>query len=87
MGDKEWLQLSKERLLSPDNKSKVFKYGPFEILENVGDNAYIFSLPTCMHIHLVVNVENMILNEPSMLDQEEEQVLCFVEYLAPNAQT
>jgi hypothetical protein len=40
-----------------------------------------------MHIYLVVNVENMKLYEPSMLDQEtEEQVLPTIEDLAPEAQ-
>jgi len=39
-----------------------------------------------MHIYSFVNVENLKLYEPSMLDQEEEQVLHFVEDLAPDAQ-
>jgi hypothetical protein len=39
-----------------------------------------------MHIYSVVNVENLKLYEPSMLDQEEEQVLPSVEDLAPDAQ-
>jgi hypothetical protein len=33
-----------------------------------------------------VNVENLKLYNPSMLDQEEEQVLPSIEYLAPDAQ-
>lgn len=45
----------------------------------MGDNAYGFSLPPYMHIFLVVNVENWKLYEPSMLDQEEEHVVPFVE--------
>jgi hypothetical protein len=39
-----------------------------------------------MHIYSVVNVENLKLYEPSMLDQEEEQVLPSIEDLAPDAQ-
>ena len=40
-----------------------------------------------MHIYLVVNVENLKLYEPSMLDQETEvQVLPTIEDLAPEAQ-
>jgi len=38
-----------------------------------------------MHIYSIVNVENLKLNEPSMLDQEE-QVQPTIEYLAPDAQ-
>jgi hypothetical protein len=36
-----------------------------------------------MHIYSVVNVENLKLYEPSMLDQEEEQVVPSIEDLAP----
>lgn len=39
-----------------------------------------------MHIYLVVNVENLKLCEPSMLDQEEQQVLPSMEDLALDAQ-
>ena len=47
--------------------------------------AYRFSLPPYTCIHSVENVENLKLYEPSMLDQEEEQVLPTTEDLAPNA--
>jgi hypothetical protein len=39
-----------------------------------------------MNIYLVVNVENLKLYDPSMLDQGEERVLPSVEDLAPDAQ-
>jgi len=51
----------------------------------VGDNAYKLSLPPYTCIYSVENVENLKLYEPSMLDQEEEQVLPTTEDLAPNA--
>ena len=38
-----------------------------------------------MHIYSVMNVENLKIYEPSILDQEEERVLPTVEDLAPNA--
>ena len=60
--------------------------GPFEVLKKVGDNAYRLSLPPYMHIYSVVNVENLKLDDPSMLDQEEEKVLPSIEELAPDAQ-
>ena len=46
-------------------------FKPIEIVENVGENAYRLSVLPYMHIYLVVNLENMKLYEPSMLDQEE----------------
>jgi len=59
MGEKVWLQLNKERLQGPSNKIKALKYGPFEILEKVGDNAHRLNLPTYMCIYSVVNVDNL----------------------------
>jgi hypothetical protein len=53
-------------------KIKSLQYRPFEILDKVGDNAYILSLPPYMHIYLVVNVDNLKIYKPSMLDQEDE---------------
>jgi hypothetical protein len=55
-------------------------------LEKVGDNSYKLNLPPYMCIYSVVNVENLKLYEPSMLDQEEEQVLPSIEDLALDAQ-
>jgi hypothetical protein len=71
VGDRIWLQLNKERLEGPSKKIKDLWYGPFEVVEKVGDNSYRFSLPPYMHIYSVVNVENLKLYEPPMLDQED----------------
>jgi hypothetical protein len=68
VGDKVWLQLSKEILQDPSKKIKDIWYGCFEVLDKVGDNAYKLSIPPFMHIYLVVNVEHLKLYEPSMLD-------------------
>ena len=85
VGDKVWLQLNKERLQGSGKKIKALRYGPFEIMEKVGDNAYQLSLSSYMHIYSVVNVENLKLCEPSMLDEEKEQVLPSAEDLPPDA--
>ncbi len=66
MGDRVWLQLNNDKLQGPSKKIKVVRYGPFGILEMVGDNAYQLNLPPYMHIYLVVNVEKYILYEPSV---------------------
>ena len=73
-------------LQGPGKKIKALRYGLFEILEKVCDNAYQLNLTPYMHIYSIVNVENLKLYEPSMLDQEEEHVLPYVEDLAPDAQ-
>jgi hypothetical protein len=80
-----WLQLNKERLQGHNKKIKDLRYGPFEILEKVGDNVYRLGIPPYMSIYSIVNVENLKLHEPSMLDQEEEQILPSIENLAPCA--
>jgi hypothetical protein len=61
-------------------------YVPFDVLEKVGENSYTLILPAYMRIYSIVNVENIKLCEPSMLDLEEEQVLPSIEDLAPDAQ-
>jgi hypothetical protein len=87
VGDKFWLQLNKERLQGPGMKIKAMWYGPFEVMEKVGDNAYRLNIPWYMCIYSVVNVENLKLYEPYMLDQgTEEQFLPTIEDLAPKAQ-
>ena len=48
--DRVWLQLNKEMLHGPSKNIKALWYHPFEVLENVGDNAYKLSLPPYMHI-------------------------------------
>ena len=60
--------MNNEILQDPHKKIKALRYGPFDILEKLGDNAYILSLPPYMHIYLVVNVENLKLYDPSILD-------------------
>jgi len=64
--------LIKGRIQGPDKKIKDFWYGPFDILERVGDDAYKFIIHPYMHIYSYVNVESIKLYDPSMLDQEEE---------------
>jgi hypothetical protein len=68
VGAKIWLQLNKERLQGPIKKIKALQYGPFEVLEKVGDNTYKLSLPPYMRIYSVVNVDNLKLYDPSMMD-------------------
>jgi hypothetical protein len=55
-------------------------------VKKVVDNSYIFNLPPYMHIYSAMNMENLKLYEPSMLDQEEEYVLPSIKDLAPDAQ-
>jgi len=40
-------------------KLKPIRYGPFKVLEKIGENAFHLDFPSYMHIYLVVNVENL----------------------------
>lgn len=56
------------------------------MLEKVADKTYKLILPPHMHIFSVMNVENIKLYRPSMLDQEEEHVLPYLEDFLPYSQ-
>lgn len=72
VGDRVWLHLNKKRLKGPCNKIKALQYGHFEIMEKVRDNSHRLNTPPYMCIYSIVNVENLKLYEPSMLDKVEE---------------
>jgi hypothetical protein len=44
----------------------------FQILEKVHNNSYRLNIPPYMCIYTIVNVDNLQLYEPSMLDEDEE---------------
>ncbi|XP_059070324.1 uncharacterized protein LOC131859999 [Cryptomeria japonica] len=55
-------------------KLKPIRYGPFEILEKIGTNAFRLNLPPYMQIYSVVNVENLKLYEPPVIFEEEATI-------------
>ena len=54
-------------------KLKPIRYGPFKILEKIGENAFHLDFPAYMHIYSVVNAEKLRLYEPSLIEDPEEQ--------------
>ena len=40
VGDRVWLHITKERMKGEGKKLKPIRYGPFEILEKIGTNAF-----------------------------------------------
>ena len=52
---------------------KQIRYGPFKILDKIGENAFRLDLPAYMKICSVVNVENLRLYEPSLIEDPKEQ--------------
>jgi hypothetical protein len=51
---------------------KPIRYGPFKILEKIGNNAFRLDFPPYMQMYAVVNVENLnlILYEPPLIDDK-----------------
>ena len=54
-------------------KLKPIRYGPFRILEKIGENYFHLDLPAYVHIYLIVNVDCLRLFEPSMIKDPKEQ--------------
>ena len=73
VGDKFWLYIRKEILQGEGKKLKPIHYGPFKILEKIGTNAFKLDFPH-MQIYYVVNVENLRLFEPPLIDDQGEHV-------------
>ena len=74
VGDEFWLYISKERLQGEGKNLKPIRYGPFKILEKIGNNAFKLDFPPYMKIYYIVNVENLILLEPPLIDDQGEHV-------------
>jgi hypothetical protein len=62
VGDEFWIYIRKERLKGEGKKLKPIRYGPFKILEKY------------MQMYAVVNVENLRLYEPPLIDDQGEHV-------------
>ena len=63
---------------------KPIHYGPFKIIRQVGNNAFQLDFPSYMKMYLVVNVENLHLYEPPLIDDQGSDVqLLSIEYFSP----
>ena len=73
VGDQVWLYIRKDRMRGEGKKLKPIRYGPFKILEKIGENAFHLDLPAYMHIYSVVNADSLRLFEPSLIENPKEQ--------------
>ena len=53
---------------------KPIRYGPFKIIDKIGNNAFHLDLPPYMQMYAVVNVENLRLFEPPLIKEQGEHV-------------
>src|ERR1700733_5347798 len=73
VGDQVWLYISKDKMQSEGKKLKPIRYGPFKILEKIGENVFHLDLPAYMNIYSVVNADCLRLFEPSLIEDPKEQ--------------
>ena len=66
--------ISKDRLQGEGKNIKTIRYGPSKILEKIDNNAFKLDLSPYMKIYFVVNVENLRLFEPHLIDDQGEHV-------------
>lgn len=84
VGDQVWRHISKDKMQVEGKKLKPIRYGPFKILEKIGENAFRLDLPADIHIYSVVNSDSLRLFEPSLIeDLEEKSQLPSIDYLLP----
>jgi hypothetical protein len=67
--DRVWLLLDKQPFKGQHHKLHPLRYGPYTVLECIGENAYHLDLPSQLDIHDVLNVNNLKLFEPPLLEE------------------
>lgn len=73
-----------DKMQGEGKKLKPIRYGPFRILEKIGENSFRLDLPVYMHIYSVINADCLRLFEPLMIeDPEEQSQFPSVDYLLP----
>ena len=68
-GDKVWLHLDKKRFKGQHHKLLPIRYGPYTILDKIGENAYKLDLPPQLGIHNVIDVNHLKLFELPLLEE------------------
>jgi len=66
--------IRKERLQGEGKNLKSIHYSAFKIMKKIGNNAFKLDLPSYMKIYSVVNVENLRLYEPPLIEDQGESV-------------
>jgi hypothetical protein len=69
VGDKVWLYLDKRRFKKNiHHKLKPLRYGPYAIIQQIGDNAFRSDISSHLGIHDVINTDLLKLYEDSTLE-------------------
>lgn len=54
---------------------KPLRYGPFRILDQIGNNAFRLDLPPYLGMYSVINAEYLKLFEPPLLDDDGDDTM------------
>jgi len=73
VGDQVWLYISKDKMQGEGKKLKPIRYGPFKILEKIGENSFHLDLPAYIHIYSVMNANCLRLFQPSLIEDPEKK--------------
>ena len=74
-GDKVWLHLDKKIFKGKHHKILPIRYGPYSILDKIGENAYRLDLPPQLGVHNVINVNHVKLFEPPYCRNESSLLI------------
>ena len=78
------MHISKERIQGEGKKLKPIHYGPFKIIKQVGNNEFQLDLPSYMQMYSIVNVKNLRLYEPPLIDDQGSDIqLPSIEVFSP----
>ena len=55
-------------------KLKPIHYGPFKVIKKVGNNTFQLDFPSYMQIYFIVNMENLRLYEPPLIDDQGSDI-------------
>ena len=64
----------RSRMQGEGKKLKPIRYGPFKIIKQAGNNAFQLDLPSYMQMYAIVNVENLRLYEPPLIDDQRSDI-------------
>jgi len=68
-GDRFWIHLDQKHNKDQHHKLIPIRYGPYTILQKIGENTHRLDLPPQLGIQNVINVNHMKLFEPPLLEE------------------
>ena len=71
IGDRVWIHINKDRFQGEGRKLRPIRYGPFTILDQVGNNSFWLYFPPYIPMYSILNVEKLKLYDPPMIVDQD----------------